>query len=94
MGRRFLELDRLMSTKTLFVRISPESHTLLCQIAAHDALEGGKKVNFRRTTEAIIQEAAASRHLSPSQRSSEKATEATASQQKHASANDTLPLGK
>lgn len=92
MGRRFLELDCLMSeTKTLFVRISPESHALLCQIAAHDALESGSKVNFRKTAEAIISEAAASRQLSPSQKSSGRATGATASQQTRASANGTRP---
>lgn len=60
-----------MSTKTLFVRISPESHALLCKIAANDALKSSGKTNLRQTTEEIIAEAAASRHLDPSPKSSE-----------------------
>ena len=55
-------------TKTLFVRISPESHALICQIAAHEALVAGEKVNLRKTVEALIAEAAAIRLLGPSQK--------------------------
>lgn len=64
----------MSDTKTLFVRISPESHALLCQIAAHDALNSGDKMNMRSTTETIIAEAAASRRIGPSQKSSETET--------------------
>ena len=79
----------MSETKTLFVRISPESHALLCQIAAHDSLESGDKTNLRTTTESIISEAAVSRRLNPSPKPSEKGKAKAASRRTRVSENGT-----